>query len=61
MKLFTIKHRTLGSNGKSMIDVNDDGNTCLDGTPYQWEMMYVRLNIISWVNIDSNIWSGGTQ
>ena len=54
---FTIKDRTLIFYGKSMID----GNIWLGGTPYQWEIICMKSNIISWVNLDSNIWSGGTQ
>ena len=61
MKLFTIKHRTLGSNGKSMIDVNDDGNTWIGSTTYQGKIVCLKSNIMSWVDLGGNIWLGGTQ
>ena len=44
--------------GKSMID---DGNTWFGSTTNQWQIISVKSNIISWVSLDNNIWSGGTQ
>ena len=51
MKVFTIKHRTLGSYG----------NTWLGSTTYQGKIVCLKSNITNWVDLSGNIWLGGTQ